>query len=111
LLADLLDLWVTQLTCAKKIGTNPFHVIGNQLRTSAKTAYGKKLLSYLGFVRRLLPANTGTLTVGARHASDRADQRVARMAGSHMGGWKGSQAEGNYYAKAAIRAAGVVRKL
>ena len=38
-------------------------------------------------------ARTGTLTVGARHARDRADQRVARMAGSHMGGWKGSEAE------------------
>ena len=39
---------------------------------------------------RLLTARTGALTVGARHARDRADQRVARMAGSHMGGCKGS---------------------
>ena len=44
---------------------------------------------YLIPVELLENARSGILTVGARHESDRADQRVARMAGSNMGGCKG----------------------
>ena len=44
---------------------------------------------YLRPGERLEKARSGILTVGARHARDRADQRVARMAGSNMGGCKG----------------------
>ena len=63
----------------------------HQERTATAIENGRLNILGLGF-ERLLPATSGTISVGARLARDSHTQRVARKAGSYMGGWIGSVA-------------------